>query len=225
MPSFHTVRELLLLGFEEGLLNDEEFILLYDLNTSKNLPYPYWDYQTFSLDEKDENECKTEFRVEKKDIPLLAETMRIPEVFKCPQGTICNGIEGLCMLLKRFAYPCRYSDMIPYFARPVPELSMITNQVLEFIYEEHHHRIDQWNHTILNPHLLQTYANTVHNKGAALSNCFGFIDGTVRPICRPNKDQRIVYNGHKRVHALKYQSVVLPNGLIANLYGPVGKKA
>ena len=28
-------------------------------------------------------------------------------------------------------------------------------------------------------------------------------------------------NGHKRVHALKFQSVVVPNGLIANLYGPV----
>jgi len=37
---------------------------------------------------------------------------------------------------------------------------------------------------------------------------------------RPQVDQRIVYNGHKRTHALKYQSVVLPNGLIGNLSGP-----
>ena len=28
-------------------------------------------------------------------------------------------------------------------------------------------------------------------------------------------------HGHKRVHALKFQSVVAPNGLIANLFGPV----
>ena len=33
--------------------------------------------------------------------------------------------------------------------------------------------------------------------------------------------QKVVYNGHKRVHALKFQSVVTPNGLIANLFGPV----
>ena len=46
-------------------------------------------------------------------------------------------------------------------------------------------------------------------------------DGTVRPICRPKDNQREVYNGHKRVHALKFQSVVTPNGLIANLFGPV----
>jgi hypothetical protein len=37
------------------------------------------------------------------------------------------------------------------------------------------------------------------------------------------KNQRTVYNGHKRIHAIKFQSVVTPNGLIANLFGPVGK--
>ena len=29
-----------------------------------------------------------------------------------------------------------------------------------------------------------------------------------------------MYNGHKRMHSLKFQSVVIPNGLIANLDGP-----
>ena len=33
----------------------------------------------------------------------------------------------------------------------------------------------------------------------------------------------VVYNGHKRAHGLKFQSVVIPNGLIAHLYGPVGE--
>ena len=62
----------------------------------------------------------------------------------------------------------------------------------------------------------------MYAKGAALENCFGFIDGTVRPIARPDENQRVVYNGHKRVHALKFQSVALPNGIITNTYGPVG---
>ena len=33
------------------------------------------------------------------------------------------------MLLRRFAYPCCYSDMISRFGRPVPVLSMVTNTV------------------------------------------------------------------------------------------------
>ena len=75
----------------------------------------------------------------------------------------------------------------------------------------------------LSPILLKNYTEAVFNKGAALRNWFGFVDGTVRPIPRPDENQRVVYNGHKRVHGLKFQSVVIPNGLIAHLYGPVGE--
>ena len=84
-------------------------------------------------------------------------------------------------------------------------------------------RLTEWNDTLLNPVKLEQYADAVTAKGSPLTNCFGFIDGTVRPISRPGQNQRIVYNGHKRVHSLKFQSVTLPNGLIAYLFGPVGK--
>lgn len=40
---------------------------------------------------------------------------------------------------------------------------------------------------------------------------------------RAGEHQRIVNNGDKRVHDLKFQSVALPNGLVANMYGPVGR--
>ena len=60
-------------------------------------------------------------------------------------------------------------------------------------------------------------------KGAPLDNCFGFVDGTVRPNTRPRENQRVLYNGHKRVQAIKFRSVALPNGLIANIFGQVGK--
>lgn len=107
--------------------------------------------------------------------------------------------------------------------RPVPELCMITNEVVDNIFNNHSHRISQWNRDVLSSPLLQEYADAIHTKGSPLENCFGFIDGTMRSIARPNQQQRIVYNGHKRVHSLKFQSVALPNGLIGNMYGPVGK--
>ena len=52
-----------------------------------------------------------------------------------------------------------------------------------------------------------------------MANCL--IDGTVRPISQPEEEQRLVYNGCKCVHTLKFNSLVIPNGLIANLFGPV----
>jgi hypothetical protein len=222
MASFKKTRLLLLDSYNDGLIDEDEFVVLYDLNRSKNPEFPHENYERFDLDGMDPAECKAEFRFEKHDLPLLAEALGIPDVFKCEQRSICDGMEGLCMLLRRFAYPCRYSDLIPRFGRPVPVISMITNEVLHFIYDNHHHRITDWNAILMSPASLQQYINAVFRKGSALDNCFGFIDGTVRPICRPGEHQRIVYNGHKRVHALKFQSVTLQNGMIANLYGPVG---
>lgn len=78
---------------------------------------------------------------------------------------------------------------------------------------------------LLDPVMLEEYANVINIKGSPLENCFGFIDGTVRPIWRPGINQRLVYNGHKRVYALKFQSVALSSGITANMYGPVGKLA
>ena len=98
------------------------------------------------------------------------------------------------MLLRRFFYPCRCSDMTSRFGRPVPELCMITNEVMDNTFGNHGHRISQWNDDALNPHFLQECADVIHAKGAPLENCFEFIDGTVRPIARPDQQQRIVYN-------------------------------
>ena len=223
MASFAKARDELLVAYDEGTIDDEEFVLLWEQNVSKNPSFPFKDYEKFDLESMDPVECKAEFRFEKNDLPSLAEALQIPDTFFCQQWSVCDGMEGLCMALKRFSYPCRYSDMIPRFAKPVPVLSMITNTVLDFIYNMHGHRITQWNNFLLDQLKLEQYAVAVAEKGAALDNCYGFIDGTVRPICRPQDNQRVVYNGHKRVHAIKFQSVTVPSGMIAQIYGPVGK--
>ena len=48
----------------------------------------------------------------------------------------------------------------------------------------------------------------------------GFIDGTLRPIARPTRNQKVMYSGHKRCHGLKFQSVVTPDGIICHWSGP-----
>ena len=99
-----------------------------------------------------------------------------------------------------------------------------TYQLLDYIYQAHSHRILQWIDQLLSQANLEKVAEVVHRKGSPLDNCFGFVDGTVCPICRPGSvNQRLLYNGHKHVHGIKFQSVVTPDGMIANMYGPVGK--
>lgn len=211
-----------MLALVHHFISEEEFLLLYDATFSNNPPFPQVDYDRFDLEAMDETKCLREFRVRKMDIPRLADALGLPETLCCNQRTKADRIEGLCMLLGRFAYPCRQSDMIHRFGHAVPEISMITSRFEECIYTNHYSKVTQWNNQLLGRDKLEVYADAVASKGAVLSKCFGFVDGTVPAICRPGQNQRIVYNGHKRVHALKFQSVTVANGLVAHLCGRVG---
>ena len=130
-------------------------------------------------------DCKAKFRVEMADLPRLTAALHIPAVFHGKQKSICDDLEGLCVLLRRTGYPCRFSNMIQRFPRPVSALSLIANEVIDFIYDKHCHLITEWNRDVLGSDALQQYAETVSRKGSPLNNCFGFIDGMVRPISRP----------------------------------------
>lgn len=118
---------------------------------------------------------------------------------------VYSGTEGLLILLKRFPYifSCRLSDVIPCFACSVPELSLILNQVTSFICTNHGYLLRDLDQPWLSSEHLEDFALAVHGKGAALENCWGFVDGTVRPICHPGENQCVMYNEHKRVEALK----------------------
>ena len=173
---------------------------------------------SFNLDKlDDENLCLQYFRFEKAHIISLKEALNLPDMFKCIQGTQVSGLEALCVLLRRLAYPNRLSDLCVTFGRSESELSLIFNETLNRIYEEHQHRLTDLEQAWIRP---DEFAQAIQDQGAPLGNVWGFIDGTVRPICRPKHHQQLVYNGHKRTHALKFQAVVAPNGLIANLFGP-----
>ena len=140
--NFRETRELLTISHAFGDIDDEEFIAKYEAYSSKNLDFTYKTYPRFQLEDLDEAECVAEFRFQKKDIPILSQALRVPEVFRCRQGTVCSGLEGLCIFLRRMAYPCRFSDLVPRFGRPVPELSIICNQVTDFIFEAHGQKLN-----------------------------------------------------------------------------------
>ena len=208
MGSFRDTRNVLLESYSENIMDDTEFSLLYDLNTSHNPDFPYWNYSQFDLESISEAECKAEFRFYKNDIYMLADRLGLPETISCYNRSKLGNIEGLCIYLRRFAYPFRYGDMIPRFGRSVPELSMISNYVMKFLYSTFNSKLRDMNQNWLSP------VHSVHEQGGALQNYWGFIDGTVRPLCRPGENQCLLYNGHKRVHSIKFQSVTMHCALL-----------
>ena len=55
-------RNVVVEAFGDGLLNDEEFVLLYDLSSSRNLNIPYWQYRNFDLNNMQDDECISDSR-------------------------------------------------------------------------------------------------------------------------------------------------------------------
>ena len=87
MASFKKVHEMLWLCLIEEIIDEEEFVQLYEAYRLSDLPFPHPAYEKFSLLNKDPAKCKADFRVEKNDIPLLLDALRVLPVFQCCNGT------------------------------------------------------------------------------------------------------------------------------------------
>ena len=59
----------------------------------------------------------------------LRNSLQIPERYTCSQGTVVDGMEALLIMLRRLAYPNRWTDPTHVFGRRESELSLIFNKV------------------------------------------------------------------------------------------------
>ena len=205
----------LLMAYDAIDAKDAALILLEDIKKDTS---GHKNYERFRLSHLNDQEFVTTYRFQREHIKPLVRVLRLEEVYQHPS----NGIkwsteEGLCLLLQRLAYPNRLVDLVPLFGRHKSELSLIINSMAHEIYHLHRHRLERVVHPWVN---LPQCAEKIHQKGACMDNIWGFLDGTQMRICRPVDGQESVYNGHKRQHSLKFQSVMLPNGVISHFYGP-----
>ena len=137
---------------------------------------------------------------------------------------VFDTMEALVTFLVRMARPCTWEELIPYLGgRCRDAYTEAFYAVLNHIYENYAHCINDI--TRWRGHM-RTWADAIHDVGAPAPRCVGFIDGTFRACARPTRGQRQAYSGHKKLHGIKFQSVVAPNGLIVDFYGcVVGRRA
>ncbi|XP_072140392.1 uncharacterized protein [Dermacentor andersoni] len=174
----------------------------------------------FNMEELQEDDFRRMFRFHKEHLKDLSTSLLIPDTVTSTQGVCVSGEEALLITLRRLAYPNRWRDLEPLFGRHYSTLSSIVSKVLTHIEDNFGHLLDLTNNKWLNLAELGRFSQAMHRRGAPIKNCWGFVDGTARPICRPSVNQRIRFSGHKRVHGVKYQSVMCANGIVCDLDGP-----
>ena len=169
----------------QKMLLIDKFILFYVACMSKDI-YLYWKHSHFHMRTSDDKQCIVDFRFSNTHLYTLLDVLNIPDRVVTVQATVCEDIEALCILLKRLSFPCHYTDMTPMFGRNSTDLCLIYNTMINLIYEKHNHRLSNWNQPMLAPQQLQLYSGAIHDEGAPLDSCFGFIDDTVYQIAGPN---------------------------------------
>lgn len=178
--------------------------------------------EQFQLENIPEFECEKLFRFKKDDIYRLRDVLALPpEVQLDEEGRAgrVDGLVALCITLRRLCYPNRLTDIAPFFCLHESTISRAFHSVIEHIVRNFSHTLRMTPQN-LSPTDVEALCAAVQDAGAPLERCIGFIDGTVIEVCRPGKFQEIVFNGHKRKHALKFQAVTTADGLIRDFAGP-----
>ena len=94
---------------------DEEDLLF--LCTKETKVPDYFKWPRLSLNSLSEQECWNHFRFAKADLYKLIHALQIPDNYQGPVQLKWTGMEGLCILLRRLAYPNRLVDLEPFFGR------------------------------------------------------------------------------------------------------------
>ena len=192
-------------------------------------PIPFRDVH---IDDFTEEECWCRFRFRKEHLHDLMFALRIHEF----NGILENRArvspeKAFLFTLHRLHCPGNLTDMQRAWGKEYSQLSRIFKSMILFLHDQHSYLIKDniaffvpW-FPLYNKLIKQRIA--AKNNGVVpeeLEDIAVFVDGTIRPICKPSKNnniQRCVYNGKDKVHALKFQGLSAPDGMIIDMYGPV----
>jgi nuclease HARBI1 len=155
------------------------------------------------------------------EIEHLIEAMDVPPKIVMASHYSFMAVEALCLLLARFRSAADIYELSSRYDRTESAISEIVNELVHFLDYEWSHLLDFDTEGLMSRPNLASYVATIYTVGAPIHSILGFIDCTIRHICRPSWFQCVTYSGHKKHHALKFQAVCLPNGMFGHLFGLV----
>jgi hypothetical protein len=103
------------------------------------------------------------------------------------------------------------------FGKSISYISRIIKALRVLLFEFCHSKMR--NPPKLSDDDLKKFTDAVKKK-SGFDICFGFLDATIRPTCKPSIGQKEYYNGKDRLHAIKFQICNTPDGIIQHIDGP-----
>jgi len=132
--------------------------------------------------------------------------------------------QAFMVFLRRMATPSRWVDLQYILGGSRSTLSAVFNMMVTELYVVYSPLVCDLHKF---KHLFPRFAAHLRQRGCPFDNLVFFIDGHFQPTCRPGGEACVNLNledfqtfaGKERLHGLKYQAAVLPNGM-ALVWGP-----
>lgn len=141
----------------------------------------------------------------------LARVLQLVSEIRTEGGHKFTATEALGLTCAHLCSSGDLYELVSKFDRSAAAISEIVTWVVIFVDKKWGHLLEFDHKHLLSPHNLEKHAKAVHESGSPLTGVWGF----------PSRWQWQAYNGHKKYHALKFQAIMLPNGMFGHLYGPV----
>jgi hypothetical protein len=176
----------------------------------------------FQLDDYTDDWCHEFLRFSRQEIRFILPFIRLD---LCAYRFRYNPSPetAFCLLLYKLSWPHRLKDTLNLFGRSRAWQSSVFNDTMLHLVSRYRDML-YWDHERLNLETLRRYALAIE-RYSTYPNIWGFIDGTIRPMCRPGIiEQRFWYTGYKKLFGFKFQGISTPDGLITSLAGPTTAK-
>jgi len=156
----------------------------------------------------------------------MDELIVLAAVLRIPDPLISSG-HYRALALEALALTCAHLHSLEdqwmigtKYHHPQYAISEITHEVISHINRVWGHLLDFNVNGIFAPLALARYTNALHAHGAPTCTIIGFIDCTIVQTCHPSVSEKLVYTGYKKFHGMKFQAIMVPNGMISHLDGP-----
>src|SRR6266481_7621017 len=154
------------------------------------------------------------------ELIMLTAILRIPEPLILSGHYHASALEALALTCACLHSPEDQWMIRTKYHHPQSAISEITHEVVFHINRVWGHLLDFDVNGIFAPPALARYADALHAHGAPTHTIISFIDCTIVQTCRPSVSEKLVYTSYKKFHRMKFQAIMVPNGMIARLDRP-----
>lgn len=160
-------------------------------------------------------DVKNRFGFKLDELQSVIDAFDMPPGFSTRTGHVFRGEEGVLVMLLRFRTADNLTRLTWYTGRNIAAISEGVRWMVEYVNRKFAHLVDDRSFTSWESRFddfAEAFARS-RPGGLPVDSLIGFIDGKLYPVARPTRGQQAVYSGHKRIHGLKVQGIVFPNGI------------